>query len=71
MTDTVKWGKIYIIKRIIPNIDNTFAKEIMSNTYKRTLCSSMFTFCFSLKFSYTQATVTSQILPDVKECGAL
>jgi len=35
MTETVKCCKIYIIRQIIPNIDNdnTFSEEIMSNTY--------------------------------------
>ena len=36
-TETAKHCKIYNIRQIIPNVDNTFTEEIMSNTYTITL----------------------------------
>jgi len=36
-TATVKRCKICFIRQIIPNVDNTFTEEIMSNAYTRTL----------------------------------
>ena len=37
MTETVKCCKIYIIRQIIPNIDNAFTEETMSNTKRELL----------------------------------